>query len=144
MKVINVAAVEAILKDAKVKNAAELFEQIMAQSKEQSFGVSANPPKEIDGVLHYFCRYTAKYYPKEEMVFSNGKSKGYSKIGISAWTKVNTAIKKLDSAIADCIQQDDLDTAKMLNNKRQVLKDALNSPSTYENIVDGKVQLTIL
>ena len=144
MKIVNVAAVEAILKDAKVKNAAELFEQIIAQSREQSFGASANPPKEIDGVTHYYCRYTAKYYPLEQMVVSNGKSKGYSKIGISAWTKVNAAIKKLDAQIADCLRDDTLEKAKELNIKRQMLKDALNQPSTYENIVDGKVQLSIL
>ena len=140
MKTITVTQVEAILKDAKVKNLAELMEQILAESKE-SIGHSLNPPKEIDGVTHYYCRYTAQYYPIEQMVVSNGKSKGYSKIGISAWTKVNALIKKTQALIADAISNDDFENAKLLSTKVNSLKEALNNPETYQDIQNNAVVL---
>jgi len=140
MKQIAVAQVEQILKDAKVKNLTELMDKIISQSRE-SFGASANPPKEIDGIMHYFCRYTQQWFPEEEMVFSNGKSKGYSKIGISAWTKVNSLIKKTSGLIAEAIQKDDFDSAKLLSAKVTELKAALNNPATYSDIQNNAVVL---
>ena len=140
MKQIAVAQVEQILKDAKVKNLTELMDKIISQSRE-SFGASANPPKEIDGVMHYFCRYTHQWFPQEQMVFSNGKSKGYSKIGISAWTKVNALIKKTTGLIADAIKQDNFEGAKILSAKVDELKAALNNPATYSDIQNGSVVL---
>lgn len=149
MKVLDITKLQEVLKASGIdKKAASA---ILANAEKEAFerggfGISANPPKEIDGVMHYFCRYTGKYYPLYEMVLSDGKSKGYSKIGISAWTKVNQSIKRMDTAIVNAyvamgegkelpVSIDDLISA------REKLKDALNKQETYKTIVDGKVVL---
>lgn len=149
MKVLDITKLQEVLKASGIDNkaAAAIIADAEKQAVERGgFGISANPPKEIDGVLHYYCRYTGKYYPLSEMVLSNGKSKGYSKIGIAAWTKVNQSIKKLDTGITNAyialsdgkelqVSIEDLIAA------RERLRQALNDQSTYQNIVDNKVVL---
>lgn len=43
----------------------------------------------------YYCRYLAQYCTQDEMVMSNGKSKGYSKSAIARWTKAGKDAKSL-------------------------------------------------
>ena len=61
--------------------------------------VNSGTPKNELG--QSYCRYTGLYYDDEDMVYQNeemrlqGKSKGYSKVGISKWTKGQKYIKDL-------------------------------------------------
>ena len=134
-KMIAVESLLDILAQANIKVSKETKQIIEQQSVERGFS-TMNLPKEIDGVTHYYCRYTAKYYPIEQMIVSNGKSKGYSKIGISAWTKVNTHIKKLSAAIANAIRNDDIDAAKKLSDVVEKVKLKLNDPQSYQKYND--------
>ena len=54
-----------------------------------------HPPKEVNGELHYYCKYFDEYFPVNKMVVSNGKSKGYSKLGNSIWLKLNADYNRL-------------------------------------------------
>jgi len=95
-------------------------------------GNSANPPKEIDGIMHYYCRFHQRYEPQEDMVISKGKSKGYCKASISLWNKLNSQIKKLDSQAVEAMANGDFEKAQELAKESKALKDSLNSPETYD------------
>jgi len=70
--------------------------------------VSVNPPRENEnGELEFYCRYTLDWYPKDETIFQNdtkreeNKSKGYSKTGISLWTKAQRILKDKKDELFD-------------------------------------------
>lgn len=143
-KVVDLVVIEQIVKAAGIKaDKAEAIITSLSDKATERVGVSANPPKEIDGVLHYFCRFTQKYYPREEMVFSNGKSKGYSKEAISVWNRINAEIKKVQASISNAILKgDNIDDD--LKNRLALLKDALNAPTTYEDLPNALSNLGIV
>ena len=60
-------------------------------------GQTINPSyyDETLGTQMYYCRYLAQYCTEDEMVMSNGKSKGYSKSAIARWTKAGKEAKQL-------------------------------------------------
>ena len=80
------------------KEVVSKFEQLLAPKKS---GGTSIKPIEHDGELYHYCRFTGLYQPEEQMVFQNdekrseGKHKGYSKIGMSLWTKGQAYLKNL-------------------------------------------------
>ena len=60
-------------------------------------GQTSNPSyyDETLGAQMYYCRYLAQYCTEDEMVISNGKSKGYSKSAIAIWTKAGKDARQL-------------------------------------------------
>lgn len=95
-------------------------------------GVSTNPSKLIDGVMHHYCRFHQRYEAETNMVMSQGKSKGYCKASISLWNKTNSEIKKLDSQAVDAMSTGDFDSAQEIAKKAKVLKDSFNNPDFYD------------
>ena len=95
-------------------------------------GVATNPPREIDGVMHYYCRYHQQYEAEGQMVMSQGKSKGYCKASISVWNKANSDIKKLDSDAVKAMASGDFDKAQEIALKCKELRESFNSPSFYD------------
>lgn len=91
-----------------------------------------NPPKVIDGVQHYYCRFHAKYEPVEDMVMSNNKSKGYCKAAISVWNKMYGEINKLGGQIMQDILASKYEEAKAKGEQQQALKLKLNSVNSYD------------
>lgn len=90
---------------------------------------ATHPPKEIDGKTHYYCKYFDKYLPQEEIVFSNGKSKGYSKIGNSIWLKLN---KDYDRLMTILFENDlEPDSVETIKNYMAWLKEAKNDSTIY-------------
>ena len=59
--------------------------------------------KEIDGVMHHWCRYHQEFEPEDRCVMSGGKPKGYCKAAISRWNTINREIKKQ----LVCLESDD-------------------------------------
>lgn len=132
------AQVEAILTSNKVKaNVIEELKSILAPKA--GGGVSLNPPKIIDGVMHYFCRFHQTYYAESDMVMSGGKSKGYCKAAISKWNKTNMQIKRIESNAVGAICKGDFELAKKLGDEANALKLTLNDPSFYDAEADWKV-----
>jgi len=68
----------------------EVFNELEALLKPKSGGASTRP-EDIDGKT--YCRYTGEFWDYSDMVYqnkeaeANKKHKGYSKEGISRWTK---------------------------------------------------------
>lgn len=143
-KVVDLNVIEQLVKASGIKaDKAEALIASISDKATERVGVSANPPKEVDGIMHYFCRFTQKYYPKEEMVFSNGKSKGYSKQAISVWNRINAEIKKLQAIISNAILKGE-DISDELKARLAFLKDALNATSTYEDLPNALNNLGIV
>lgn len=141
-KVVDLNVIEQLVKASGIKaDKAEALIASISDKATERVGVSANPPKEIDG--NYFCRFTKKYYPKEEMVFSNGKSKGYSKAAISIWNRINAEIKKVQAKLSEGILKGD-DISDELKERLAFLKDALNATSTYEDLPNALSNLGIV
>ena len=94
---------------------------------------STNPPKlDKDGnIIEAYCRFHQRYEKVEDMVISNGKSKGYCKAGISIWNKRQKTIKQLQAQVTECIDNDDFEKAKELSNEVKELKATINEPSTF-------------
>ena len=90
-----------------------------------------NAPKEIDGVMHYYCRFHQCYEAETNMVISGGKSKGYCKAAISKWNKTNSYIKRVEAKSSASIIAGDFDKAKEYAVEANELKIKLNMPSEY-------------
>ena len=97
-------------------------------------GSSINPPKlnEDGSIKEAYCRYHQRYEKVEDMVISNGKSKGYCKAAISLWNKANSEIKKLDSQAVDAMSSGDFDRAQEIAKQAKELKDNFNKPEFYD------------
>lgn len=131
------AQVEAILTSNKVK--ASVIEELKGiLAPKAGGGVSLNPSKEIDGVMHHFCRFHQTYYAESDMVMSGGKSKGYCKAAISKWNKINAQIKKTESNAVGAICKGDFELAKQLSDEANALKLTLNDPKSYDAEADWK------
>lgn len=110
----------------------ELFGDFVDSFKPQKGGgQSANPPKEIDGVMHYHCRFFKDYLPETEMVFSQGKCKGTSKLG----QKLSYDLKKKSDELLLASVKDftsgriEEGTAKV--NEANEIKASIEVPLTY-------------
>lgn len=95
-----------------------------------------HPPKEIDGVMHYYCRWHQAYEPEHDMVLSNRKSKGYCKAAISKWNKMQRDAKSLDQQALDAMADNDFDKAQELALEAKELKHKSNSPASYDLVAD--------
>ena len=100
-------------------------------------GSTLHPPKEVDGALHYWCRFYERYLPEADMVMSKGKSKGYSKSAISRWNKANSSIKELEGVAVEAMGLGDFDKAQKFAKKAKELKDTFNKPEYYDYTRDS-------
>ena len=79
----------------------------------------------------YYCRYLAQYCTEDEMVMSNGKSKGYSKSAISRWTKAGKEAKQLQEKALKLLLDGKLVEGQDLNAKAEELLLKRNKPEYY-------------
>lgn len=79
----------------------------------------------------YYCRYLAQYCTEDEMVMSNGKSKGYSKSAISRWTKAGKEAKQLQEKALKLLLDGKLVEGQDLNAKAEELLLQRNKPEYY-------------
>jgi hypothetical protein len=104
-------------------------------------GSQLNPPLKDDegNITHYWCRLHQMYEPVEDMVISNGKSKGYCKASISKWNKANSKIKKLEAEATSLLLDGKPEEAMTKANEAKELKAVFNSPSYYDYVEDWTV-----
>lgn len=122
------------------KKVQELLLAIVDENlKAKSGGTSTNPPKLIDDVMNYYCRFHERYEPIQDMVMSQDKSKGYCKASISLWNKTNSQIKKFDSEAVSALSSGDFDLAQEKASKSKSLRELLNSPSHYDYKLDWNI-----
>lgn len=99
-------------------------------------GQSINPSyyDETLGAQMYYCRYLAQYCTEDEMVMSNGKSKGYSKSAISRWTKAGKEAKTLQEKALKLLLDGKQVEGQDLNAQAEELLLKRNKPEFYEDL----------
>ena len=128
-----VSAITDIAKSFKV--APEALDRIIELVGPQASGSrSVNPPKlDKDGnIVEAYCKYFQRYLPAEQMVISNGKSKGYSKIACAEVNARRKAIVQKEGELSNLILGGKVEEAKKLAKDLEVEKSKLNSPEAYD------------
>ena len=100
-------------------------------------GQVQNPSYIEDGITMHYCRYLTIYMPEDAMVMSNGKSKGYSKIAISRWTKAGKDAKVLqESALKELLAGNIVD-GQDFNDQAEELLLLRNKSEFYQDLVES-------
>lgn len=128
-----VSAITEIARNFKV--APEALERIVELVGPQAAGSrSVNPPKLNDKgeIVEAYCKYFQRYLPASEMVISNGKSKGYSKIACAEVNARRKAIVQKEGELSNLVLGGKVEEAKKLAKDLEVEKSKLNSPEAYD------------
>ena len=100
-------------------------------------GQVQNPSYIEDGVTMHYCRYLTIYMPEDAMVMSSGKSKGYSKIAISRWTKAGKDAKVLQESALKELLAGNIVEGQDFNAKAEELLLLRNKPEFYQDLVES-------
>lgn len=129
-----------LLNDAQFKSKAEQ-ERVLAIisdtfAPKAGGGQTINPSYYDETLMAqmYYCRYLAQYCTEDEMVMSNGKSKGYSKSAISRWTKAGKEAKTLQEKALKLLLAGQQVEGQDLNAQAEELLLKRNKPEFYEDL----------
>ena len=100
-------------------------------------GQVQNPSYIEDGITMHYCRYLTIYMPEDAMVMSNGKSKGYSKIAISRWTKAGKDAKVLQESALKELLAGNIVEGQDFNAQAEELLLLRNKPEFYQDLVES-------
>ena len=100
-------------------------------------GQVQNPSYIENGVTMHYCRYLTIYMPEDAMVMSSGKSKGYSKIAISRWTKAGKDAKVLQESALKELLAGNIVEGQDFNAKAEELLLLRNKPEFYQDLVES-------
>lgn len=120
------------------------FNKLLTKYEPKSGGGQVKHPMyEENGINYHYCRYIQEYRTEEEMVMSNGKSKGYTKEAIARWTKMGKEAKSLQNEALKCLltkcedpieQKETNDKGHELNEKAEDLLLSRNKPEAYSDL----------
>ena len=134
---------EAVKATLQEHNASEelTLELVQLLSPKRGEGSLGNSPLTDDSgnITHYWCRLHERYEVVEDMIISNGKSKGQCKAGLSAWTRNNSAIKKLEGEATQALMDGDFETAQAKALEVKEAKAVLNESSNYDYDTDWAI-----
>lgn len=94
-------------------------------------GATANPPKEIDGVMYHYCRMFQDYIPEDEMCISQGKVKGISKIGQKHSYELKKQAEQLKMDSIPLFQKGDIDGGNAKMEEAKEVEKRMQDPETY-------------
>ena len=100
-------------------------------------GQVQNPSYVENGVNMHYCRYLTIYMPEDAMVMSSGKSKGYSKIAISRWTKAGKEAKVLQESALKELLAGNIVEGQDFNAQAEELLLLRNKPEFYQDLVES-------
>ena len=100
-------------------------------------GQVQNPSYVENGINYHYCRYLTIYRPEDEMVMSNGKSKGYSKIAIARWTKAGKEAKLLQESALKQLLAGNVVEGQDLNSQAEELLLNRNKAEFYQDLVES-------
>ena len=100
-------------------------------------GQVQNPSYVENGINYHYCRYLTIYRPEDEMVMSNGKSKGYSKIAIARWTKAGKEAKLLQEQALKQLLAGNVVEGQDLNSQAEELLLNRNKAEFYQDLVES-------
>ena len=129
-----------LLNDAEFKSKAEK-ERVLAIitdtfAPKAGGGQTSNPSyydETLQSQMHY-CRYLAQYCTEDEMVMSNGKSKGYSKSAIARWTKAGKDARQLQERALKLLLNGQQVEGQDLNAKAEELLVSRNKSEYYTDL----------
>lgn len=94
-------------------------------------GATANPPKVIDGITYHYCRCFKDYLPEDEMVFSQDKCKGISKIGQKHSYELSKLVNEKNMEALKCYQAGDIENGMRLTQEAKDIEASKDEPATY-------------
>ena len=120
-------------------NVSALMAELLEKYTPKAGGGQVQNPSYIndDGITMHYCRYLTIYRPEDEMVMSSGKSKGYSKIAISKWTKAGKDAKVLQESALKELLAGNIVEGQDLNAKAEELLLLRNKPEFYQDLVEA-------
>lgn len=119
-------------------NVSALMAELLEKYTPKAGGGQVQNPSYIEnGVTMHYCRYLTIYRPEDEMVMSSGKSKGYSKIAISRWTKAGKDAKVLQESALKELLAGNIVEGQDLNAKAEELLLTRNKPEFYQDLVES-------
>ena len=148
--------VTSILEDVKFKSNAEKesaiarFEALL--KPKSGGGASERPIYTIGGEEYKYCRFTDRYWPLEDLVYQNDelraqkRDKGYSKIGMSLWSKGQKHLKALGDDITKAVMAGDMEKSQTIAQELKEIQDqnlANNAAWLVDNFATEEQRATI-
>ena len=120
-------------------NVSALMAELLEKYTPKAGGGQVQNPSYIndDGITMHYCRYLTIYRPEDEMVMSSGKSKGYSKIAISRWTKAGKDAKVLQESALKELLAGNIVEGQDFNAQAEELLLLRNKPEFYQDLVES-------
>ena len=120
-------------------NVSALMAELLDKYTPKAGGGQVQNPSYIndDGITMHYCRYLTIYIPEDEMVMSSGKSKGYSKIAISRWTKAGKDAKVLQESALKELLAGNIVECQDYNSQAEELLLLRNKPEFYQDLVEA-------
>lgn len=120
-------------------NVSALMAELLEKYTPKAGGGQVQNPSYIndDGITMHYCRYLTIYRPEDEMVMSSGKSKGYSKIAISRWTKAGKDAKVLQESALKELLAGNIVEGQDFNSQAEELLLLRNKPEFYQDLVEA-------
>lgn len=115
----------------------DLLEEVKPQ---KGGGATENPPKEIDGITHHYCRMFKDYMPENEMVFSLGKCKGISIIGQKFAYQLKKQAEELKMSSIPLFQKGDIAGGNEKMAEAKAIEESIENPQTF---IDEKARLEL-
>ena len=109
------------------------FKEIVEENfkPQKGGGATANPPKEIDGIVYHYCRMFQDYLPENEMVFSQGKCKGISRIGQKLSYELNKKADDLEKQSVKLFVARKFEEGEKLVADAEEIRRQASLPATY-------------
>ena len=119
-------------------NVSALMAELLEKYTPKAGGGQVQNPSYIEnGITMHYCRYLTIYRPEDEMVMSSGKSKGYSKIAISRWTKAGKDAKVLQESALKELLAGNIVEGQDFNAQAEELLLLRNKPEFYQDLVEA-------
>ena len=120
-------------------NVSTLMVELLDKYTPKAGGGQVQNPSYVndDGITMHYCRYLTIYRPEDEMVMSSGKSKGYSKIAISRWTKAGKDAKVLQESALKELLAGNIVEGQDFNSQAEELLLLRNKSEFYQDLVES-------
>jgi len=107
------------------------LQDIVELVKPQKGGSLMYPPKEIDGVTYYWCRFKQEYTEESKMDIFDGKCKGTSKLAREVAYRINKEVKELKAKALEYFTNGDLENGAKINAEADNLAKTIEDPATF-------------
>jgi len=104
---------------------------ISAVKPQKGGGASANPSKEIDGVMYHYCRYRQDYLPESQINMSQGKSKGSGILESKIAYRISKAADALKAEAMELLLAGNYEEGAAKNKEQDELRATIELAETF-------------